>query len=156
MNTGTGQDDGAYNAAVLDHFLHPRHAGSLAPGPDVIGAAAGSLTEGAKFAFNATLVHDRLGKLRFQAYGCPHCLAAASWLCEHLQAARIEQLDAWHWRDAAAALDIPAAKYGRLLILEDAIRALAAVWRARQASIHAHGQENSRPERPQPERPRAG
>ena len=139
MNARAGQHGGAYSAAVLDHFEHPRHAGRVPPGPDVIGAAAGSLADGARFALGAKLVHDRLDGLRFQAYGCPHCLAAASWLCERLQAARLEQLDAWRWREAAIALDIPAAKYGHLLVLEDAVRALAAAWRARRVSPHAGG-----------------
>jgi len=103
MNARAGQYGGTYSAAVLDHFEHPRHAGRLPPGPDVIGAAAGSLADGARFALGAKLVHDRLDGLRFQAYGCPHCLAAASWLCERLQAARLEQLDAWRWREAAIA-----------------------------------------------------
>lgn len=145
MNDGVGRNDGAYSAVVLDHFEHPRHAGWLAPGPDVIGAAAGSLAEGVKFVFSAALARDHLEELRFQAYGCPHCLAAASWLSERLQAARLEQLDAWCWREAAIALDIPVAKYGHLLVLEDAVRALAAAWRARRISTHV-GPERFRPE----------
>jgi len=133
MNVRAGQYGGAYSAAVVDHFEHPRHAGRLLPGPDVIGAAAGSVADGARFVLGAKLARDRLDGLYFQVYGCPHCLAAASWLCERLQAARLEQLDAWRWREVAMALDIPVAKYGRLLALEDAVRALAAAWRARQA-----------------------
>jgi len=137
MNVPAGQYGGAYSAAVVDHFEHPRHAGRLPPGPDVIEAAAGSVADGARVVLGAKLARDRLDGLRFQAYGCPHCLAAASWLCERLQAARLEQLEAWCWREAAMALDIPVAKYGRLLTLEDAVHALAAAWRARRAHAAA-------------------
>lgn len=135
--------DDRYSAAVIDHFEHPRHATGLPRGPEALRAAAGSSAAGVRFVLGARLCHDRLAELAFQAYGCPHCLAAASWLCEQLQGACLEQLEAWRWQQAAAALDVPVAKHGRLLVLEDAVRALGAAWRARQAGVPAAGQEDA-------------
>ena len=45
-----------------------------------------------------------------------------------------DDLMAWDWREAADALDVPAAKYGRLLTLQDAVRALARNWPGPPAS----------------------
>ena len=49
-------------------------------------------------------------------------------LTDRLRGAGPAQLEAWDWREAAAALEVPAAKYGRLLTLQDAVRAAARNW----------------------------
>lgn len=121
---------GGYAGAVVDHFQRPRNAGHLAAAPDVIEGSAGSPAQGVRFVFSARIAESRLAVVRFQAYGCPHCLAAASWLSERLPGAGVAALAAWRWREAAQALQVPASKHGRLLLLEDAVRALAAAWRA--------------------------
>jgi NifU-like protein involved in Fe-S cluster formation len=65
---------------------------------------------------------------RFQAFGCPHVLAAASWVAEAALGLDCGQLAAWDWQEAARLLDVPPAKFGRLLTLQDAIRAAARNW----------------------------
>ncbi len=120
---------GEYAGAVIDHFQRPRNVGHLAAARDVIQGSAGSQAQGAWFVFSARIAAGRLAVVRFQAYGCPHCLAAASWLSERLVGAGVAALAAWRWREAAEALQVPAAKHGRLLLLEDAARALAAAWK---------------------------
>jgi len=65
---------------------------------------------------------------RFQAFGCPHFLAAASWLTDRLRGARREEIADWDWREAAEALEVPAAKFGRLLTLQDAVRSVVRNW----------------------------
>lgn len=127
-------DDGQYSAVVVDHFEHPRHAGPPDPGPDHIEAVATDQAQEVHFRLSARVEQGHLSMLRFQAYGCPHSLAAASWLCERMEGADLPALDAWDWRDAAAALSVPVTKYGRLLVLEDAVRALAMAWRSQQAA----------------------
>ena len=62
------------------------------------------------------------------AFGCPHLLAAASWLVEQARGWTRADLEAWDWQDAARALEIPPAKFGRLLTLQDAVRATARNW----------------------------
>ena len=45
-----------------------------------------------------------------------------------------QDLRAWDWREAAAALEVPPAKFGRLLTLQDAVRAAAGNWPGAAAS----------------------
>ena len=124
-------DVGQYNALVVDHFERPRNLGRWGPAADVLIGEAGRLSEGARFVLSARIADNRLRQPRFEAYGCPHCIAAGSWLTERLEGATCEDLEGWTWRKAAEVLDTPAEKRGRLLILEDAVRALAASWRTR-------------------------
>jgi NifU-like protein involved in Fe-S cluster formation len=117
-----------YSAAVVDHFDRPRNVGRLGPASDVISGRAGRREQGVEFVVSARVAGERICEVRFESYGCPHSIAAASWLSERLAGSARSDLQAWSWREAAAALDIPAEKRGRLLILEDAIRALAKAW----------------------------
>jgi NifU-like protein involved in Fe-S cluster formation len=80
------------------------------------------------------VVEQRVADVRFLAFGCPHLLAAASWLTDRLRGAGREELLAWDWREAADALDVPPAKFGRLLTLQDAVRDLARNWPGPPAS----------------------
>lgn len=123
--------DPEYSDLVIDHFERPRNAGRFAPAADVIEGIAGSVAQGAMFTLSARIVADRVSALGFEAYGCPHCVAAGSWLSERLIGSTREQLQTWHWQEAADALAMPAEKRGRLLILEDAVRALAERWARR-------------------------
>jgi NifU-like protein involved in Fe-S cluster formation len=117
-----------YTATVVDHFEHPRNSGHFAAGEDVIRGVAGSIAQGTMFALSARIVGDRIEAVRFEAYGCPHCIAAGSWLSERLVGLDRAQLRAWNWRDADQVLRFPMQKRGRLLILEDAVRALSEAW----------------------------
>lgn len=103
-------------------------AGSLSAGGDVVTACAGDREQGAEVCLQFRVADDRVVDARFQAFGCPHFVAAASWLTDRLRGAGPAQLAAWDWREAAAALEVPAAKYGRLLTLQDAVRAAARNW----------------------------
>jgi NifU-like protein involved in Fe-S cluster formation len=117
-----------YSPLVVEHFSRPRNAGALAPAPEVIAASAGSISQGAWFALSARIEGGHIAILRQQVYGCPHSIAAASWLTERLLGADRATLEQWPWREAADALDVPAEKRGRMLLLEDAVRALANAW----------------------------
>lgn len=121
-----------YSGRVVDHFERPCNVGRLAPAADVITAAAGEPVQGARFVLSARIAKGRIQNLWFEAFGCPHCIAAGSWLTQRLQGAGCAELEAWSWREAADTLEVPVEKRGRLLILEDAVRALAAEWRGRQ------------------------
>ena len=120
-----------YSPLVIEHFERPRHVGNFEPADDVISGRAGRRDQGAEFAVSARLADERIAEARFEAYGCPHCVAAGSWLAESLVGADRERVQRWTWRDLADALEIPTANRGRLLILEDAVRALAEDWRKR-------------------------
>jgi hypothetical protein len=60
---------------------------------------------------------------RFSAYCCPHTLAVAAWLCEVLEGARIDAGLPGNPAEWAERFQVPAEKPGRLLTVEDALRA---------------------------------
>jgi len=64
--------------------------------------------------------------VRFAAYGCPHFLASADWIAERLEGRPATALTAPIAREAAAALQVPTEKLGKLLVIEDALAACAA------------------------------
>ena len=117
-----------YSPVVVDHFEHPRNGGQFAAGEGVIRGTAGSVAQGTMFALSARVAADRIEAVRFEAYGCPHCIAAGSWLSERLVGLTRAELRVWNWRDADQVLGFPAQKRGRLLILEDAVHALSEAW----------------------------
>lgn len=117
-----------YSALVIDHFERPRNVGAFDPADDVVVGRAGRRDQGAEFVMSARIAGDKIAAARFEAYGCPHCVAAGSWLSESLVGADRDRVSRWSWRDLAEALEVPTAKRGRLLILEDAMRALAEDW----------------------------
>jgi NifU-like protein involved in Fe-S cluster formation len=117
-----------YDGLVIEHFEHPRNSGQWPAAPDVVLGRAGSIAQGVEFTLSARIGGDTIQAARFQAYGCPHCIASASWLTEQLSGRSRAALLQWRWREAARVLQVPTEKYGRLLVLEDALRALAADW----------------------------
>lgn len=119
-----------YNAEVRSRFAQPTHAGALKPDADVLTASAGSVEQGTRYTLFARLEHGRISELKHRVYGCPHCIAAVSLACEQLLGADRERLANWSWREAEQILRVPTEKRGRLLILEDAVRALASSWPA--------------------------
>ena len=60
---------------------------------------------------------------RFEAYGCPHFIAAADWMAERVEGGSTRALGEAHALAARAALDVPTEKLGKLLVLEDALAA---------------------------------
>jgi NifU-like protein involved in Fe-S cluster formation len=120
-----------YSDLVVEHFERPRNSGRFDAAADVIEATTGRHSDGVQFSFTARVSGDVIVGARFRAFGCPHCIAAASWLSERLIGARQPELTQWQWREAAELLAVPMDKRGRLLILEDAVHALAENWRGK-------------------------
>lgn len=118
----------SYSRLVIEHFTHPRNVGAWAAAVDLVQGSAASVAQGVNFALSARVASGRIQDARFQAYGCPHCIACASWLTQQLPGRSQPELLQWRWREAAHVLEVPTEKYGRLLVLEDALRALAADW----------------------------
>ncbi len=119
-----GPQPPAYSLLVLEHFTHPRNAGLL-PGPGVTHTRSGNHAAGAEVALSIRWLEERVAEVRFQAYGCPHFLAAASLVTERLSGLTARQVARWSARDLWEELAVPVEKRGRLLILEDAVRAAA-------------------------------
>lgn len=117
-----------YSDVVVDHFERPRNVGRFAPAADVIEGSAGRRDQGVVFTLSARVGDAVIKSVRFEVYGCPHCIAAGSWLSQRLAGCTQDELRRWSWQEVAGAIDIPSEKRGRLLILEDAVRALAEAW----------------------------
>jgi NifU-like protein involved in Fe-S cluster formation len=126
--------DPRYCAEVLRRLRTTPGAGDLPPGLSVARGHAGDREQGAEVVLCFAVEDGRVVDARFRAFGCPHFLAAASWLTERLRSGAREDLLAWDWREAAEALSVPAAKFGRLLTLQDAVRDAAGNWPAETRS----------------------
>jgi hypothetical protein len=62
--------------------------------------------------------------VRFRVFGCPHLVAAAEEWCRHTEGRPVSANDAPAVAALMTLLDVPTEKTGRILVLEDAWRAL--------------------------------
>lgn len=128
MSTGE-----SYSTQVRALFAAPRRAGDLADGPgERIAGEAAEIGRGAWVRFEARLRDGRIAESRFRAWGCPHVLAACEFVARRLEGRVPPDLDGLDAASVAMALEVPPEKLGRLLVIEDALRALAAAARAGQ------------------------
>ena len=110
-----------YNELTWRHFGQPRHAGRLV-GADVRSGTAGDRTQGTWVRFDVRLSAggDRIEAAAFQAFGCPHVIAAADWVC----GSAIGTAAAMRLPEAIPSIrkrfEVPIEKTGRLLLIEDA------------------------------------
>jgi hypothetical protein len=101
------------------------HAGEPAGTAPVVCGEAGREQRGTRVRFMLQLSGERVLQARYRAYGCPYTLAACEWLATRLETEGRGSLGAP--ADWAQQLQIPQARLGRLLVVEDAlIAALAA------------------------------
>ena len=114
--------DLAYVPVVITQFMQPLHAGSLAGQAGVVSGQAGSRARGASVRLWLQVQGGHVRQARFEAYGCPHFLAAAECLATWCEGRQSDQLRDWPWQTLATELAVPAAKRARLLVLEDALR----------------------------------
>lgn len=121
-------DDPRYSAEVRRRCRElPGGARLQGPGPIARGGA-GDVELGARVEFDFEVRGDRVAGGAFRAYGCPHVVATASWVVERLAGSTRDDLEAWDWRAAAAELEVPPAKFGRMLVIQDAVRQAARNW----------------------------
>jgi len=121
-------DDPRYGTEVRCRMAALTGAGDLPPGDDVVRARTGDRERGAEVVLAVRVADGQAAELRFRAFGCPHFMAAASWLTDRLRGAGRAAFTDWDWREVATALDVPPVKYGRLLVLQDAVHELAGKW----------------------------
>jgi hypothetical protein len=102
-------------------------AGAPEPGSGPwVQAGAGSRREGTEVVFHLRFGSDgTVSDVRFQAFGCPHTLATAAWVAGQLRGRASTQLVPASPPEWATALGVPVTKLGRLLRIEDALRAVA-------------------------------
>jgi cysteine desulfurase len=87
---------------------------------------AGRRADGTEVRFELEIAEGIVKSARFSAYGCPHTVAVTAWLCGVLEGSRIDAGIPESPTDWAARFDVPAEKLGRLLTVEDALRAALA------------------------------
>jgi NifU-like protein involved in Fe-S cluster formation len=90
-------------------------------GTGIAKGEAGSPDREAWIRFHLQTEGDAVKSARFQAYGCPHTLAATAWVAERLAGRRRDELVPGTPHEWAEALNVPVEKLGRLLIVEDAL-----------------------------------
>jgi cysteine desulfurase len=100
----------------------PEFADGQAP-PDVRRGRAGREAHGTVVTFELRIADGIVKSARFSTYGCPHTLAVVAWLCEVLEGSRLTADTFGAPTDWASKFEVPAEKLGRLLIVEDALRA---------------------------------
>ena len=122
---------GPYSEAVLDLFDRAPRAGRLAPAADVFSGVVGSVADGVRVQFQVCVRDGVVADTRFLAYGCPHTVAAAARVAEGLVGAA-PATAGFDPHRLAAELEVPDWKLGRLLVVEDALRACLAGARANE------------------------
>lgn len=127
-------DDPRYSAEVRRRMCHLPGSGEFDSRAREVSGRAGDIDQGAAVQMRFAIDGDRVADVRFRAFGCPHFIAAASWLTERLRGCGRDDLEHWDWREAATALDVPPVKFGRLLTLQDAVRDAARNWAGRPQS----------------------
>jgi len=114
-----------YSSLVRAYFARPEHGGKLAAGTTALVAA-----QGVRIELAATCDGGRLQALRFRAWGCPHVIAAAEAFCREFEGAPVAALEGFSAGAIMDKLAVPVEKTGRILVLEDAVRALGQKCRA--------------------------
>jgi NifU-like protein involved in Fe-S cluster formation len=89
----------------------------------VIQGEAGGVDQDAWVRFHLQVTGSVVKAARFQAYGCPHTLAVTAWLARKLPGRKLLDPLLGGPTDWAQALSVPIEKLGRLMIVEDALRA---------------------------------
>ncbi len=120
-------NDAGYSPAVRARFSSPAWAGTLPDGPgERRCGAAEALERRAWVQVEVRVADGRIADARFRAWGCPHVIAACDLALERLLGQPLAAAADLDVRALADELGAPAGKLGRLLIVQDALRALAA------------------------------
>jgi hypothetical protein len=124
-----------YSPLTRRYFDRADGAGVLS-GPRVVRAAAGSRAQGTWVQFDlawrppaappAAAAAPEIEAARFLAFACPHTIAVASWVVECSVGGTVSGRLPETVQAIARRFDVPVAKLGRLLIVEDAWAAAAA------------------------------
>jgi NifU-like protein involved in Fe-S cluster formation len=108
-----------YGDRVRELFAVPVHAGELEGGRSVY-----LDDQGVRIRLAARAEAGRISTMRFEAWGCPHVIAAAEAICARLEGASAADLLDFSANDLMENLPVPVEKTGRILVLEDAVRSL--------------------------------
>jgi NifU-like protein involved in Fe-S cluster formation len=113
-----------YSARVRELFDNPAHAGRLDGGLSV-----DVEDQGVRIHLSAVCAGGEIEALGFQAWGCPHLIAAAEEFCAGFEHRLAGDLLAFSAAELMQSLPVPVQKTGRILVLEDAVRSLGSILR---------------------------
>jgi NifU-like protein involved in Fe-S cluster formation len=119
-----------YSSEVVRRFDDPRRAGELPDGvPGLVSGEAEDRTLHVWLRFDLQVIDGVIQTARFQAFGCPHTVAAADLAAEWLEGEPLEAARRLDVTRLEAELEVPVEKRGKLLRIEDAAAACAAATR---------------------------
>ena len=108
-----------YSPAVRELFAAPAHVGDLEGGESAIVD-----DQGVRVKLSARAEAGTVEAMRFRAWGCPHLIAAADWLCGYYEGRALAALEDFPSAPIRENLAIPTEKTGRILVIEDTVRSL--------------------------------
>jgi nitrogen fixation NifU-like protein len=122
-----------YSSKVAEYFAHPANAGIPAGDPAALSRGeAGERAHGVQVVFHMRAEGERVEEIRFQAFGCPHTIAACSMVTERLSGGPVEALNEFDPQVLVSALEVPIEKVGRMLVVQDALRNCFIDWENRR------------------------
>ncbi|MCH9696392.1 MAG: iron-sulfur cluster assembly scaffold protein [Gammaproteobacteria bacterium] len=108
-----------YSLKVRKLFANTAHAG------DIPGGVSGFYEDqGVRLRLSASVTDGAMTALRFQAWACPHVIAAAEMVCSLFEGRPVADLELFNTAQIMDDLGIPVEKTGRILVLEDTVRSL--------------------------------
>jgi NifU-like protein involved in Fe-S cluster formation len=118
-----------YSPATARYFAALARAGELPKGvPGLVSGEAEDRTLQVWIRFELQIGGGVVRLARFEAFGCPHTLAAASRVAEWLEGRSESEAHTLDVKGLCADLEVPVEKLGKLLRIEDAV---AVCWRSR-------------------------
>ncbi len=115
-----------YSPEVERRLRSPERAGvESAPALSTVTGEAEDRSLNVWVQYQVQLRGSTIGTVRFEAYGCPHVVAAADWHAERLEGLPSSALAEPDTRGARQALGVPTEKLGKLLVIENALVACA-------------------------------
>lgn len=115
--------EATYNDLVRELFLTAEPAPGRAMAGRWVQAEAGSIALGTWVQLKLQIQDARVTDARFRVYGCPHTVAATAWLAQQLRGRSVALLLPEGIAELCRPLEVPVEKLGRLLLIEDAVRA---------------------------------
>jgi NifU-like protein involved in Fe-S cluster formation len=82
---------------------------------------AGDRAKGCWVGFAMECNEGLIDRVQFQAWGCPHLLAACAFVAEYFEGRPVGDIDTLDTADLMRSLQIPTEKAGKMLTLQDAL-----------------------------------
>jgi cysteine desulfurase len=128
----TQSADLAFAAAAVRHEVSRLRAlspaSSTQPGSGWVSGEAGGPGEETWVRFHLLVSGDTVKDARVQAFGCPHTLEVAAWLSAQLPGRSRSALQPGAPAEWAESRSVPVERLGRLLVIEDALKACLLQW----------------------------